>query len=89
MTTDPELVPVAQLRELLAKATPGVAETDDYDCVLVGAVDEIHCFDRPDLAALVAEALNALPALLDELDALRALRARVEAESLARKDGVT
>lgn len=75
----------AELRRLLAAATPGQWEAEGSqvwgpDGVLVAAVREHSTLvDRPD-AELIAAAANALPALLDaaaERDALRTWQERV------------
>ncbi|CAB4140050.1 hypothetical protein UFOVP407_14 [uncultured Caudovirales phage] len=84
---------MSELRELLAKATPGPWSVRQFshdparnlDTVKIEAVQRrvLGSLDRAD-GELIAAAVNALPALLDELDRLRAEVERLRNQS----DGV-
>jgi hypothetical protein len=82
----------AELRKLLAEATPGRWRPTKYTggaqvdgpsyCVADCIESEHHDAD----AALIAAAVNALPDLLDELDALRVRVAELESDVQRRID---
>ena len=80
--TDPTPETLAELRWLLAAATPGQWEAEGSqvwgpDGVLVAAVREHSTLvDRPD-AELIAAAVNALPALLNDAELLADVRDQV------------